>query len=71
MPLPVGLVQDPAGKVVLDPDQGVQQALRHLFATFERTGSARAVVYAFNRERLCSRAGSAAASARASSPGRR
>ena len=50
--LPVGLVYDPAGKVALDPDQGVQQALRHLFATFERTGSARAVVQAFNRERL-------------------
>src|SRR5438128_1414254 len=52
LPLPVGLVYDPAGKVVLDPDQGVQQALRHLFQTFERTGSARAVVQAFNRERL-------------------
>ena len=52
VPLPVGLVYDPAGKVGLDPDQGVQQALRHLFATFERTGSARAVVQAFARERL-------------------
>jgi len=50
--LPVGLVYDPAGRVVLDPDMGVQQALRHLFATFERTGSARAVVQAFDRERL-------------------
>jgi DNA invertase Pin-like site-specific DNA recombinase/DNA-binding transcriptional regulator YiaG len=50
MPLPVGLVCDPAGKVVLDPDAGVQQALRHLFDTFARTGSARAVVQAFNRE---------------------
>ncbi len=47
MPLPVGLVYDPAGKVVLDPDRAVQDALRHLFATFARTGSARAVVYAF------------------------
>jgi DNA invertase Pin-like site-specific DNA recombinase len=52
LPLPVGLVSDPAGKVVLDPDQGVQQALRHLFQTFERTGSARAVVQAFNAEQL-------------------
>jgi DNA invertase Pin-like site-specific DNA recombinase len=51
-PLPVGLVHDPAGKVALDPDQGVQQALRHLFATFERTGSARAVVQAFADEGL-------------------
>ena len=51
MPLPVGLVYDPAGKVVLDPDTGVQDALRHLFATFARTGSARAVVQAFTAER--------------------
>ncbi|MBV8991466.1 MAG: recombinase family protein, partial [Solirubrobacterales bacterium] len=52
MPLPVGLVTDPIGKVVLDPDNAVQQALAHLFQTFERTGSARAVVQTFNRERL-------------------
>jgi DNA invertase Pin-like site-specific DNA recombinase len=51
-PLPIGLVYNDAGQVVLDPDTGVQRALAHLFATFERTGSARAVVYAFNRERL-------------------
>jgi DNA invertase Pin-like site-specific DNA recombinase len=50
--LPVGLVYDPAGKVSLDPDQGVQRALRHLFCVFERTGSARAVVRAFNDEGL-------------------
>src|ERR1700689_2108081 len=31
MPLPVGLVSDPSGHVVLDPDTAVQQALRHLF----------------------------------------
>ncbi|MGH9287658.1 MAG: recombinase family protein [Acidimicrobiales bacterium] len=52
MPLPVGLVTDPAGKVVLDPDAGVQHAIRHLFATFARTGSARAVVQALNTEGL-------------------
>ena len=52
MPLPVGLVTDPTGKVVLDPDAGVQHAIRHLFATFARTGSARAVVQAFNGEGL-------------------
>src|SRR5437870_1593766 len=33
-PLPVGLVHDPAGKVALDPDRAVQDALHHLFATF-------------------------------------
>lgn len=52
MALPVGLVTDPTEKVVLDPDRAVQQALAHLFHTFERTGSARAVVQTFNREGL-------------------
>ena len=52
MPLPVGLVYDPAGKVVIDPDAGVQQAISHLFATFARTGSARATVQAFRDEGL-------------------
>ncbi|HEX6524825.1 MAG TPA: recombinase family protein [Streptosporangiaceae bacterium] len=50
--LPVGLAYDAAGHVVLDPDAGVQQALRHLFAVFARTGSARAVVAAFAAEKL-------------------
>jgi DNA invertase Pin-like site-specific DNA recombinase len=50
--LPVGLAYDVAGHVVLDPDAGVQQALRHLFAVFARTGSARAVVAAFAAEKL-------------------
>jgi len=52
MPLPVGLVYDPSGKVVLDPDSSVQHALHHVFQTFARTGSARAVVYEFTREGL-------------------
>jgi DNA invertase Pin-like site-specific DNA recombinase len=50
--LPVGLVYDPAGKVVLDPDTQVQGAISHLFATFSRTGSARATVATFKREGL-------------------
>ena len=52
VPLPVGLVYDLADRVVLDPDAGAQQALRHLFTTFARTGSARAVVQAFTNEEL-------------------
>ncbi|HZD22781.1 MAG TPA: recombinase family protein [Acidimicrobiia bacterium] len=52
MPLPVGLVYDPGDNVVLDPDTAVQDAVRHLFAVFARTGSARAVVQAFAREEL-------------------
>jgi Recombinase len=51
-PLPVGLVYDPAGRVVDDPDQGVRDAVAHLFATFTRTGSARATVKAFANEGL-------------------
>ena len=45
--LPVGLVHDPAGRVVLDPDTGVRDAVAHLFTVFHRTGSARAVVKEF------------------------
>jgi DNA invertase Pin-like site-specific DNA recombinase len=48
MPLPVGLVYDGAGNVVLDPDTGVQDAIRHVFALFTRTSSARAAVQQFN-----------------------
>jgi DNA invertase Pin-like site-specific DNA recombinase len=50
LPLPVGLVYDTDQRVMLDPDQQVQQALRLFFATFERTGSAWATVQAFRRE---------------------
>src|SRR5215212_1115365 len=52
MPLPVGLVYAPSGGVVLDPDQGVRDVVAHLFATFERTGSARATVKAFTGDGL-------------------
>ncbi|MDT2006382.1 recombinase family protein [Rhodococcus opacus] len=52
MPLPVGLIYDPADNVVLDPDTGVQQAIRHVFTLFARTGSARAVVQQFNADEL-------------------
>jgi DNA invertase Pin-like site-specific DNA recombinase len=40
LPLPVGLVYDALDRVVLDPDQEVQQAVHLLFRTFRRTGSA-------------------------------
>lgn len=51
-PLPVGLVYTPAGKVVLDPDTSVAQAVAHLFATFTATGSALATVKAFRSQDL-------------------
>jgi len=47
MPLPVGLVYDAAGHVILDPDTAVRGAVARLFATFEATGSATACVKAF------------------------
>lgn len=52
LPLPVGLVYDPTGQVVLDPDTGVRRAMAHLFTTFAATGSARAVVKAFHADDL-------------------
>ena len=47
MPLPIGLIYDAAGHVILDPDTAIQGALRHLLITFEAAGSATAVVKAF------------------------
>ena len=45
--MPVGLVYDAAGHVIPDPDAAVRGALEYLFAAFEATGSATAVVKAF------------------------
>jgi DNA invertase Pin-like site-specific DNA recombinase len=52
MPLPVGLGYDPAQRVVLDPDQQLQNTLRHFFETFRRTGTAWATVRDFAKEEL-------------------
>ncbi|CAP41744.1 recombinase family protein [Bordetella petrii] len=49
---PVGMVYDSEGVLGLDPDRQVQHCLRWLFATFARTGSARATVKAAQREHL-------------------
>ena len=46
-PLPVGLVHDDAGDVVIDPDAEVQAAIRDVFAAFAACGSAYGVVAAF------------------------
>lgn len=50
--LPVGLVYDAAERVVLDPDLGVQQAVRTFFSTFRRTGSATGTVRSFREQGL-------------------
>jgi DNA invertase Pin-like site-specific DNA recombinase len=52
VPLPVGLVYDATGKVVLDPDSSIQEATRHFFETFRRTGSATATVRSFRQRGL-------------------
>ena len=50
--LPVGLVYDPTGKVVIDPDEEVHQAVRLAFDLFVQRGSALAVVTHFAEHRL-------------------
>ena len=50
--LPTGLAYGSHGQVELDPDRQVPESFRHLFATFNRTGSALGVVKAFYREGL-------------------
>ena len=52
MPLPVGLVYDAAGNVMLDPDTQVRHSFEHLFATFVSTGSATATVRHFREQQL-------------------
>jgi DNA invertase Pin-like site-specific DNA recombinase len=49
---PVGLVLDPLGRVVLDPDEEVQAAVRLIFSLFAQTGSALAVVTHFGAHHL-------------------
>jgi Recombinase/Recombinase zinc beta ribbon domain len=51
-PLPTGLVYDPAGNVVLDPDAQVRQTSAHFFETFSRVGSASQTVKVFRNEGL-------------------
>lgn len=50
--LPVGFTYDAAGRVVLDPDQQVQQSIRLVLDLFQRLGSALAVVREFQRQGL-------------------
>src|SRR6266851_6380587 len=50
--LPSGLVYDPVGRVVLDPDEAVAEAIRLVFTLFEQTNSALAVVSHFAKHQL-------------------
>jgi DNA invertase Pin-like site-specific DNA recombinase len=49
---PVGLVFDPAGRLVIDPDEEVQHAVRLLLTLFDQLGSALAVVKHFADNKL-------------------
>ena len=50
--LPSGLVYDPLGKIVFDPDEAVQEAIRLVFTLFEHSTSALAVVSHFAEHHL-------------------
>ncbi|MHC4066746.1 MAG: recombinase family protein, partial [Planctomycetota bacterium] len=52
IPLPVGLVYDQQGKVMLDPDKQVQQTVHTFFQAYQREGSALAVVKYFDKNGL-------------------
>jgi DNA invertase Pin-like site-specific DNA recombinase len=50
--LPIGLLYDPVGRIVLDPDEAVQEAVRLVFSLFEQWNSALAVVSSFAEQHL-------------------
>src|SRR5229473_2330945 len=50
--LPIGLIYDPVGRIVLDPDEAVAEAVRLVFSLFEQSSSALAVVSAFAKLHL-------------------
>ena len=56
VPLPVGLVRDDDGNVIIDPDQEVAAAVSDVFAAFTATGSAYGVAGAFAGRRFPRRA---------------
>jgi DNA invertase Pin-like site-specific DNA recombinase/predicted DNA-binding transcriptional regulator AlpA len=55
-PLPVGYVRDVDGHTVIDTDQEVAAAIADVFAAFQATGSAYAVVATFKQRRFPRRA---------------
>lgn len=50
--LPIGLVYDDEGQVILDPDLQVQESIGLIFSTFCRTGSAYGVMKYFRHQNL-------------------
>ena len=52
MPTPLEYLVGPDGKLMLDPDEQVQGAVRLVFETFRRNGSAGAVVRYFREQKV-------------------
>jgi DNA invertase Pin-like site-specific DNA recombinase len=52
MQLPIGLVYDPDGRVVLDPDQQIRETIRTMLRLYRETGTARQAVRAFRAQGL-------------------
>lgn len=52
LPLPVGLVHDAEGRIVIDPDEEVRAAVADIFTLFDQHGSALGVVRAFSGRRF-------------------
>lgn len=50
VPLPIGLLYDAAGAVILDPDPHIQASVRSVFDTFRAIRSASAVAARFQRD---------------------
>lgn len=53
LPLPIGLTRDPAGRVVMDPNQEIQDRIQLIFTTFLERRSASKVLEFLNAHELC------------------
>jgi DNA invertase Pin-like site-specific DNA recombinase len=52
LPLPIGFVYGPEGKVIRDPDEQIRRSIAAVFEAFQRTGSASATVKYFKEHGL-------------------
>jgi DNA invertase Pin-like site-specific DNA recombinase len=52
IPVPIGFVYDEQYRTILDPDIQVQEAIRLIFSTFRRVGSALGTAKSFRKEKI-------------------